>query len=268
MKVPYDVVGDIAIMKFSRSSLWPFKKFYAWKFLKKNKNINVVLEKTEKFSGELRTQKTKWILGEKRKETIHRENECSFYLNVDSVYFSPRLSQDRKIMSEEVLKNVKNNSKILVMFSGISPFPIVLAKGLKKNKISVKIISSELNKDACEYGQKNIKVNKIEDYVEIICKDSKELCKDFNRKNKKFDYVFMLRPNLDDTFLSSALSVSKKGTIIYYHGFAESEDKIRTEIKRDISRLGIKISKLDFRKAGDIGVRKFRFTVRFKVLKT
>lgn len=284
MRVPLDIVGDIAILKFTRFTPWIYKKYYGWRLLKNNQHIKVVLEKTAGFSGILRTQETRWVAGEKRKDTIHRENDCSFYLDVDETYFSPRLSQDRKIMVEEVLKTVKKNSKILVMFAGVSPLPIVLAKTLKGSKISAEIISSELNKKACEYGEKNVQMNKVENYVKVFCGDSRKLCDNLSKKKVKFDFIFMLRPNLEETFLDAALKVSRKGTVIYYHGFSEGEEKVSEEILNDIKKATArkgsrsqplkaeartasrKISKLEIRKAGDIGVRKNRYSVKFKVL--
>jgi len=277
MRIPLDVVGDIAILKFSRFTPWIYKKYHGWKLLKNNNHLKVVLEKTAGFSGVLRIQETKWIAGEKRKDTVHRENDCSFYLDVDETYFSPRLSQDRKIMVDEVLKVIssrgsarnasrKKNAKVLVMFAGVSPLPVVLAKSLKRNKVSAEIISSELNKKACEYGEKNVRMNKVEDYVKVVCGDSRKLCESLSRKRQRFDFIFMLRPNLEETFLDAALKVSKKGTVIYYHSFSESEENTKEEIMKDIVKAKRKVSKLDFRKAGDIGVRKNRYSVKFKVL--
>jgi len=264
MRVPLDIVGDIAILKFSRYTLLLYKKYYAWKFLKGNKHVKVVLEKTAGFSGVLRKQETRWILGEKRKDTVHRENDCSFYLDVDEAYFSPRLSQDRKIMCDDVLKSIKKKDRILVMFAGVSTMPVVLAKAMKKTKINTEIVSSELNKKACEYGEKNVRMNKVSEYVKVFYGDSRKLCLDLSRKKQRFDYIFMLRPNLEDTFLDSALKVARKGTIIYYHGFG-SEESVCDEVKRDVAVAKRKISKLSVRKAGDIGVKKNRYSVRFKV---
>jgi len=265
MRIPLDVVGDIAILKFSRWTPWVYKKYYGLRLLKEMKSIKVVLEKTHGFSGELRVQETRWIAGEKRKDTVHRENDCSFYLNVDETYFSPRLSQDRKIMCEEVLKTIKPNSKILVMFAGVSPLPIVLAKLLKRNKINAEIISSELNKKACEFGEKNVRMNKVGDYVKVECGDSRKLCEKLSKGKNRFDFIFMLRPNLEETFLDSALKVAKKGTTIFYHGFGD-EVEVRGKIMKDVSMTKKKISELEFRKAGDIGVKKNRWSVKFKII--
>lgn len=261
MRIPLDVVGDIAILKFARWHPWIFKKFYAWRFLKQNQHIKVVLEKTSGFSGELRVQETKWIAGEKRRDTVHKENDCSFYLNVDETYFSPRLSQERKVVSEEIFNSRLRAPKVLIMFGGVAPQAVVLAKLFKRNKLPIEIISSELNKKACDFAEKNVVMNKVQDYVQVACGDSRKFCVNSARKNRKFDFVLMLRPNLEDTFLDAALKVSRKGTIIYYHGFGE-EDKVRNEIERDLKKLKVKYKFIEFRKAGDIGVKKFRWNVK------
>jgi tRNA (guanine37-N1)-methyltransferase len=280
MRIPLDVVGDIAILKFARWHPWVFKKFYAWRFLKNNQHIKVVLEKTAGFSGDLRVQETKWVAGEKRKDTMHRENGCLFYLNVDETYFSPRLSQERKVVAEEIYNSVYSspgsssssrvvpsrtkNPRILVMFGGIAPQAIVLAKLFKSKKLSAEIISSELNKKACEFAQRNVLENKVSNYAKIICGDSRKFCSRGSKKNK-FDFILMLRPNLEDTFLDAALRVAKKGTVIYYHGFGE-EEKVREEIENDLKLSKVKYKIIEFRKAGDIGVKKYRWNVKIKVL--
>ena len=169
-------------------------------------------------------------------------------------------------MADEVLKVIRPKNKVLVMFAGVSPLPVVLAKSLKRSKISAEIVSSELNKKACEYGEKNVRMNKVEDYVKVFCGDSRKLCESLAKKKQKFDFIFMLRPNLKETFLDAALKVSKKGTLIYYHSFSEGEENTKEEIMNDIIKAKRKVSNLEFRKAGDIGVRKNRYSVKFRVL--
>lgn len=249
-----DVVGDIAIIKFHGFYPYLYKKIFAWLFLKKNKNIKTVLEKTTDVKGRLRKFKTRYLAGENKKETIHKENNCLFFLNIDETYFSPRLAEERKKTAEEISNEIKQNSKILVMFAGISPYAIVLAKTLKNKKINAKIISSELNRKACEYGRKNLKLNKVEDYVEIVQGDSKKI-----KTKEKFDVILMPRPNLKETFLDAALKYSKKGTLIYYHGFG-TEEKVLNEIKNK------KLKLIYIRKAGDIAPKKYRWLVKMKVI--
>ncbi|MBU2576700.1 MAG: hypothetical protein KKF50_03180 [Nanoarchaeota archaeon] len=272
-KIPQDIIGNIALLKFPRRTLWLTKKLKARKFLKQHKGVETVLEKTEGFSGELRTMKTKHLAGIKTKEATYKENECTFKFNVDESYFSPRLSNERKVIADEINKLVKINepaptnnknksvkvSKILVMFAGISPYPIVIARRLKLAKKKAKIISNELNEQANKESERNIKLNRFQDYITLVNGDAKKLP---TKIKEKQDIILMPRPNLKETFLKTALKLSKKGTTIFYHGFGTKEEVIK-EIKRDT--IG-KIGKISIRKAGDIGPYAYRWQASFKVL--
>lgn len=98
----YDVFGNIVVVKFKRNEREREKRAFAKKFLAEHRSVRTVLEKIGKFSGRLRIQKTKFILGEKTKEALYRENGCEFRLNIDTCYFSGRLASERKELAEEV----------------------------------------------------------------------------------------------------------------------------------------------------------------------
>jgi tRNA (guanine37-N1)-methyltransferase len=263
MKIPLDIIGDIVLFKFPREATKKSKTTYAKNFLKTNKHVVTALEKVGKISGRLRTPETKFLAGINKRETTCRENDCSIMLDIDKTYFSPRLSTERKIVAEDILRNMKTKPKILVMFAGVAPQPVVLAKILKKNNKKAEIISSEINRIASMYAEKNVQINKLQDYIQVVQGDSRKLCEKLAKK-EKFDFILMLRPNLKNTFLREALKVAKKGTIFYYHGFGEQEDIIK-KIDQDIKKSKRKYKVLEIRKAGDIGVRKYRFNIKFIV---
>jgi len=253
-------LGTIAILKFPKRTFLITKLIKARKFLKQHNNVKTVLEKTGGFSGELRTQKTNHLAGIKTKETTYFENNCTFKFNVDETYFSPRLSEERKKTAEEISKlTKKNKTNILIMFSGISPYPIILAKKLKEAKKEAKIYSNELNKKANGYAEKNIQLNKLTKKIELVSGDAEKLP---NKISKKMEIILMTRPNLKKTFLKTALKLSKKGTTIFYHGFG-TKDEIIKEIKKETPN---KIGKITIRKAGNIGKYKFRWLAKFKVI--
>ncbi len=279
-KIPQDIIGNIAILKFPRRTLWIIKKLKARKFLKENKTITTVVEKIEGFSGKLRTLKTKHLAGIKTKETTYKENQCTFKFNIDESYFSSRLSNERKIIADEVVKLCKKkNTKILTMFAGIAPYSIIIAKKLKQAKKHATIISNELNKKANKSAKRNITLNKLSNYITLVDGDAKKLpqlltklyksCKKIAQHNQTpnnietlgFDIILMPRPNLKDTFLKTALKLSKKGTIIFYHGFGTKEE-VLNEIKKVAKN---KIGKIKIRKAGDIGAYRYRWQAVFKI---
>ncbi len=247
-----DTIGDIAIVKFHGYYPYIYKKFFAWNFLRKHKQMVTVLEKTTDIRGVLRKFETRFLSGINKRETIHNENQCKFFLNVDETYFSPRLSNERKITAEDASKHLKNNSKVLIMFGGVAPYAIVLAKMVKK--MNINIYSSELNKKASEYATKNILLNKVEDKVKILQGDSRKI----NIK-EKFDIIFMPRPNLKESFINSALKFSKKGTIIFYHGFGTNE-----KVLEEVNNKRLKV--MYIRKAGDIAPNKWRWLVKLQVI--
>ena len=209
----YDIIGNIAIVKFKRGVGKKEKKKYAEKFLREHKNVKTVLEKSEKFKGRLRTQGTKHIVGERTKEALYKENNCVFRLNVDSCYFSPRLSSERK----EVGEMARKGEEVLVMFGGVGPFAIVIAKEGKAKRV----VSVELGRECNKYTIENVKRNKLGDKIEIVQGDVRKVLKKW-RKNEQFDRIIMARPNLEDSFLDVAFPMIRKKGIIHYYGFTEN----------------------------------------------
>jgi len=251
-----DVIGNIAIIKFSRDAKLAAKKKYALEFLKKHKSVTTVLEKYGKFSGRLRTQKTRYISGEKTTEALCRENGCVFRLNVDTCYFSPRLASERK----EIALMTKWGESVLVMFAGVAPFSIVISKMSK----AAKVVSVELGRECTKYALQNVKRNKLKN-VEIIGGDVRRV---FSRSKDKFSRIVMARPNLKDSFLDVAFPLISKNGVIHYYGFYEEKDleKLKELIKSEALKAKKKIKILKIKKAaGGIGVRKYRYRADIKV---
>ena len=248
----YDIIGNIAVVKFSRKDTKKRKLEIAKKLLRMHRNVRTVLEKSGKFSGRLRTLKTKHILGEKTKEALYKENNCLFRFNVDTCYFSPRLASERK----EIAEMVKKGEKVLVLFGGVAPFAVTIAK-LSKAK---SVVSVELGKECNKYALENIKRNKIGN-VEIIPGDVRKILPKMKRNGERFDRIVMARPNLKDDFLDVSFLLVKKNGIIHYYGFYD-EDKMDSMIKMINQRAKEakrKIKILLVKKAGDIGVKKYRY---------
>ncbi len=253
----HDIIGNIAIVKFGRDTKESEKKKFASDFLKKNENVITVLEKTGKFKGRLRTQRTKYLAGEKNKEVLYKENGCIFRLNVDSCYFSPRLASERKEIAEQVMKG----ENILVLFGGVAPYAIVIAKLGKASRI----VSVELGRECNKYAEMNIRLNKVQDRIKLIQGDARKKLKLIR---DKFDRIIMARPNLKDNFLDAAFPKIKKGGIMHYYGFYSEDDigRLKELILDEALKVRKKIRILRFKKAGEIGVRRYRYRVDIKIL--
>jgi len=252
-----DIIGNIAILKFPEGTKAGEKKQAARNILKTIKNAKTVLEKIEKVKGRLRTYKTKFLFGVRTKETIHNESGCSFKLNIDSCYFSPRLSNERL----EIAKEIKKSENVLVMFAGVSPFSIVIAKFAKPKKVT----SIELGKACCKYAKENIKLNRLNN-LEIIQGDVKKVIPKLARKRIKFDKIIMPRPQLKETFLHEAFLVSKKGTKIFYYDFDRNPQDVFERINSVLEKEKKKIKVVKVKKAGEIAPYKYRFRVDFIIL--
>jgi tRNA (guanine37-N1)-methyltransferase len=254
----FDVLGNIAVLKFERGVKKKDKVEVARELLKEHQSITTILEKTGKFKGRLRKMETSYLAGEKTKVAIYRENGCVFRFNIATTYFSPRLSNERN----EIAKQVKKDENVLVLFAGVAPFSIVIAKMAKPKKV----YSVEINREGSKYAVENVKLNKIEDIVEVIQGDVKKVIPKFTAKKIKFDRVVMPRPQLKDTFLESTFKVVKKGGIINYYGFSKDPDEIVDSINKEATKSKKKIEIILVKKAGEIAPFKYRWRVDLRVL--
>lgn len=181
LKTAFDIVGDIAIMEIDNELILKEKEI-AQALLNMHKNINVVCKKGGIHSGVFRTQDLVVLAGEDRKETISKENGVRIKLDAEKVYFSPRLSTDRKRIAEML----KPNEKILAMFSGSGPYPLVMLK----NEPSVDIVSIEINPVGVEYQKENLILNKsiVKRIVPSNKKDNKPfLIREMRRKIRVYE---------------------------------------------------------------------------------
>lgn len=268
----FDFLGNIAVVKFSDGIKRSEKKKFAEKILKEQKPVKTVLEKAGDFKGRLRTMKTRFLAGEKTKEVKYKENNCVFRFNIDETYFSPRLSSERK----EIAGKIKKDDVVLVMFAGVAPFPIVIAKNSKAKKI----YSNEINRKANKYAELNIELNKVKNKIVLLPGDIKNVSRNLKKSAlardklkyadvpSKFEVIIMPRPKLKDTFLKQAFELSKKGTKIYYYDFCKTDEQkeIIDKIKKQSKKFKKKIKILKVKPAGEIAPYKIRLRVDFKVL--
>jgi tRNA G37 N-methylase Trm5 len=161
----FDIIGDIAVFSSFPEELRKKEKIIGQTMLDSFPNLKVIAKKVKDYSGVYRTPKLEIIAGEKRKETIHRENGASFKLDIEKVYFSPRLGEERK----RVALLVKPGEEILTMFSGCAPYPVVIAK-YSRPKI---IYAIEKNPAAHHYAEENIRINHLSN-ITAIHGDAKE----------------------------------------------------------------------------------------------
>ena len=192
--------------------------------------------KKSAIKGTTRIRDLEFLSGEDDSVTIHKEHGARLKLDVKEVYFSPRLATERK----RVMENVKDGEKILDMFCGIGPFPIVIAR----NK-NVDIIAVDINEEAIRYLNENIKLNKLKGNIETKCGDIREVSKSFNMK---FDRIIMNLPGLAYTFLDIAVDLIEDGGIINYYEFSDSYEQGIKRLKDACSNVEKQVEIINTRK--------------------
>lgn len=257
LKTAHDVIGTIAILEIDED-LRNKEKDIAKAVLKTNKNIETVLRKDGGHEGDFRVQKMKFLAGKNTKETVQIENGVRLNLNVETVYYSPRLSTERKRICEQV----KKGETILVMFSGCAPFPCVIAK----NTQAKEIIGIEINPQGHDYGVKNLELNRIDNVV-LINDDVKEAVPLLADRSVQFDRIIMPAPHNANEFLDEALLVAKKGTIIHFYDFKHEDNfsEIEEKAKKAAEKAGFKYKKISLVKAGQHAPHVFRVCLDFAV---
>lgn len=207
----YDQVGNIAVMELNEE-LYPKEKEIGEALLSLIKPLTTVCRKEGYHEGEFRTQPLKVIAGEDNKVAEYRESGARFKVDVEKVYFSPRLSTER----ERVNAQIQEGEKILVMFSGCGIYPIIFSRKSRAGEI----VGIEINPAGHEYGIENIKLNKCKNVT--LCQGDvhyvlPEICGD----ECKFDRIVMPLPKTAEEFLDDAKNVSHPGTIINFYAFEE-----------------------------------------------
>lgn len=203
----FDVVGDIAIIIIPQE-LEEKQRLIGEAILSLNKKIKVVAKRVGIYDGEFRTVPLEVIAGKNRLETEHREYGVRFMLDPGKVYFSVRLSTERKRIAD----CVKKGEHVLVFFSGIGAFPLVIAGNSKAKRI----VGVEKNPAAHEYALRSLALNRKINNVEFSLGDAagKLSCLDY-----LFDRVLMPLPKSADLFLDRALPSLKPGGMIHFYSF-------------------------------------------------
>lgn len=212
-KIPssFEIIGDrekaVAIVEIP-DELLEYKELIGKAIATLNKNVKTVLMKRSKRVGEYRVREYEHIYGDDNTEVIHKEYGYLIKLDPTKVYFSPREASER----QRIASMVKPNEKILVMFSGVGPFAIAIAK--RQPKVS-EIICVEKNPIAHSYALENIRLNKLSSKIKCINGDVKEVCPKFGKKY--FDRVLMPLPKGAYEFLDLAIPLVKEGGTLHFY---------------------------------------------------
>lgn len=161
-----DVVGDIAILKVPHE-LEDHKFQIAQSLLDVAPYLKVVLRQVGPVESQFRTRRLEWLAGEKRTETVHTEFGCRYKVDVSAVYFSPRLSYERKRIADLV----SQGECVVNFFAGVGSFSIMIARHARPSRI----YSLDLNPIAVRYHSMNNVLNGVHEMIDLICGDANRI---------------------------------------------------------------------------------------------
>ena len=230
-----DIVGDIAITK-TRNFSQEKAAASANAIMNSNKGVKTVLAQTSKVCGEFRLRKLTYIGGENKTRTIHKEHGCTFAVDVETCFFSPRLSGERK----RIALLVQPEETVVNMFAGVGCFSILIAK----QEPSAKVYSIDINPGAVDFMKENIRVNRVIGKVNPLLGDAKTIIEESLQGCA--DRVLMPLPEKVLEYLPCALSALKpSGGWIHLHLFTYATktenpiEMVKEKVAKTLDSLGV-----------------------------
>lgn len=259
----FDVIGSrlgaIAIVEIPEE-LEEYKCEIANAITKLCKHARTVLRKVGARRGDYRLYEFE-VLIPGPTEVLHKEH--GYYIKVDptKAYFSPRDQSDRM----DIARMVKPGEVVIYLFAGVGPYAIAIAK---VQPLVKKIIAVELNPDAYRYLVENIKLNKLEDKVEAILGDVRDVCHKFYGMG---DRVLMTLPLGAHQYLDVAIPCVKRegGVVHFYHVGPEERPFEEAErlVEEACERLGYCCEVLGEKVVRDYAPRVYKVRVDFAARK-
>jgi len=247
-----DVIGDIAIIKIPHYLLDDRRFKYGREIIKRLKYIKVVLRQRTPVEGILRTRKFEFLAGEERTDTVYKEHGIICRVDVEKVYFSPRLSRER----DRISRLVDEGETIINMFAGVGPYSILIAK----RRDNILVHSIDINPVAIEFHLTNNILNKVEEKIITYLGDASDIINKY--LYRVADRVLMPLPEFAIQYISSALySAKNKATLhIYLHvpysdDEGESIEKAINMVKKEVERRGYKIFSIEGHRVREVGTR-------------
>jgi len=228
----FDIIGSrskaVAIIEIPDDK-WDLRHLIAAEILKRHKNVKSVLAKVSPRVGVERLRKYILLAGNHDTTVIHKEYGYLLKLDPTKVYFSPREAEERI----RIASQVKPGEKVLVMFAGVGPFCIAIAK--KQPKVQI-VYGVEINKAAFDFFKENIKLNKLEGKVKAFLGDVRDICPKFD---ENFDRIVMPLPKGAEVYLDIALEKIRDGGTIHFYNWGAEPNPYKQGIEKILSATSV-----------------------------
>jgi len=242
----FDVIGHVAIVKLP-DELMQHSKAIAKAIAEVNKPVKTVCL-DEGVKGESRTRGLKILYGSKDTLTTYKEHGLTFKVDPRTMFFSPRLATERKIVADQVTIG----ERVFDMFAGVGPFSILIAK----TKSPEQVFACDINQQAYDLLVENIKTNKVEGVVVPMLGDVREAVAKVPQVNR----IIMNLPHSSFDFLEVAAGrIAEEGTIHYYEILEQDRLEGRiAEVRERLSSFGKPVKEVTVRT-----VKSYSPTMRF-----
>jgi tRNA (guanine37-N1)-methyltransferase len=209
----FDIIGDIVIIKIP-DSMHSKKQLIADAILGKVKPVKSVFMQSSPVRGDFRVRDLEYVAGDNKTETIYKEHNCRFKVDVAKVYFSPRLATERA----RIAGMVKDGEVIVNMFAGVCTFSVIIAK-----KHECEVYSIDVNAEAYSLCNENVKLNKVTERVIPMLGDAKDII--MKELKGKADRVLMPLPERAKDYLEYAMLALKEKGMIHYFAHVHSDSR-------------------------------------------
>ncbi|HDD69047.1 MAG TPA: class I SAM-dependent methyltransferase family protein [Candidatus Korarchaeota archaeon] len=231
----------------------------AEEIMRRHRHVKSVLLRIGPRNGTYRLRPLILLIGDEDTEVIHKEHGYRLKLDPTKVYFSPREATERRLIAEQV----SPGERVLVMFAGVGPFAIAIAKFQPQVK---EVVGVEINESAYKYFVENVRMNKVEGKVKPILGDVRDVCPSMFGT---FNRVLMPLPKGAYEFLDLGLMSLKgpKGILhFYYWGGEKAHQEAITMVGQKARELGLRVEPLFWRRVSAYSPRKWKIRVDFRVL--
>ena len=258
-----EIIGDIAIVRKSPDLSLDLLRVLGEELLKRLPYVKSVWAAVTPVKGSFRVREYVHLAGEKRSTTTYREGGCKFKIDIKSVYISPVLSYEHS----RIASLVQEGEFIINMFAGAGLFSIIIARTGKP----LKVVSIDINPRAYELMVENVRLNKVEAYVEPVLGDAREVIKWFEGMA---DRVLMPLPELAMKYLPHAINALRDSGVIHVYDFITAESKkeavegLKARYSNALRELGVRHAVLFGRVVRSVGPRYYQVVLDVRVWRT
>ena len=247
----YDIIGDVAIVKIAKESRWD-TEVVGRAFRKTRPYLRLVARRVGDCKGEFRLMPLERIAGSGDFTTLHKEYGLRLHVDPSRVYYSPRSGAERFRLAGLV----GGKERVLVMFSGIAPLPLMIAR----YSDAAQIIGIEKNPYAHQLALKNIRANA---YIDTIRVYEGDVAQRMPELNGGFDRIVMPLPVSAADYLGLALELLRPGGWLHYYDFCEKGKFKGAEaaVSAACTRMGRKLASSTVHACGHVSVHKYRACV-------